>query len=202
MVEYDVETNLKSFLKEHGFLQSEVEWRLVPLEGRDVALHVQIKEGPQYRLADLTVKGITAFSTEDISSQFDLRVGDVLNLVEVKNALQKIMAMYADQGFFECSYLPDMDLDPVKRTAAMSITFEEGTRYRVGYVGFVGCDDQAQEDRLRAQVDIHPGEIYSPTKQKSLLALLKRFAVIESTVENVDEKRGLVGIVFWLQKPQ
>ena len=202
MVEADVQMNLKRLLKEHGFLQSNVEWTLIPLEPRDAALHMQITEGPQYRLARLEILGVTAFSPEDVLSKFELHIGDVVNFTALKNDLEQIKAMYVDEGFVDWSYIPRQDFDPERKAVTMRFQFEEGTQYRIAYVGFTGCNDQPEEDRIRLRVNIRPGEIYSETRHRAACAILKEFGLTNDTVEVVDQKRGLLGVVFWLKRPQ
>jgi outer membrane translocation and assembly module TamA len=202
MVEYDVEFNLMGFLREHGFLQAEVRWNYVRLAGRNVELYLQVTEGPQYRLKSLSITGAAAFAPENIASQFNLHPGDIVNASEIKEALERIQHMYANQGFILLSYLPEEDRDPSAQTESMTINFDEGIQFHVAYVAFVGCDDQAQEDGLRARVNIRPGETYSVDRVESALAELKKLGVTKNTVETVDDKRGLIGIVFWLQSPR
>jgi beta-lactamase regulating signal transducer with metallopeptidase domain len=126
MIEYDIEKNLKTFLGEHGFIQSEVHWSFVPLEGKDVEVRLQITEGPQFRLADLRIKGVTFFAPDYISSQFNLHTGDVVNFSEIKAALGRIKQIYADHGFMNWSYIPEFTFDSSKGTEAFTFTFEEG----------------------------------------------------------------------------
>ena len=201
-VESEIGMYLLSFLMEHGLLQAEVKGSFVPLKGRDVELHLQITEGPQYRLSDLAIRGFTAFSHEDIYSQFNLHVGDVANINGLKSAMERIRNMYADRGYIKMSYIPERNFDLQKQTVAITLTFEEGMQYHVAYVGFVGFSDQTQENQLRALVDIYPGDIYSASKEKAVFAELKKVGVTKDTIEIIDESRGLIAIAFWLQSPQ
>ena len=202
MVEYDIEMNLRGYLNEHGFILSEVHWDLMPPDGRDVELRISIAEGPQFRLVSLILKGFAAFSSKTVYSQFNMKDGDVLNYSELKNGINRIRSMYADRGFIKWEFIPEIYLDKQKQTAAITYEFVEGKQYRVDHIKFVGCRDKAEEDRLRAQVDIQPGDIYSAGKKEATFAQLKRFGVIKDSVHIVDEERGLIGITFWLRDSQ
>jgi outer membrane protein assembly factor BamA len=199
MVEYDLNTNLKDFLKEKGFLRHEFSWKLIPLPGKDVALQVQLAEGPQYRLTGLAIHGFTVFSKEAISSQFHLKPGGIANYIEIERAVRRIKGMYFDRGFIDVEVLQDLEVDPKNQGVVASFDIWEGIQYRIAYVGIVGCGDQAEEDRLRARIDLHPGDTFSAGKLDAVTASLKKRGVAENTVEILDVKKGLLGIVFWLR---
>ena len=57
------------------------------------------------------------------------------------------------------------------------------------HVRFVGCRDKAEEERLRAHIDIYPGDIYSAGKEKAAFAQLKKFGVIKDSIDVIT--RGL-----------
>jgi outer membrane protein assembly factor BamA len=193
---------IKKFLKDNGFIQADVRWNYAVLDAGDLEIHLYVNEGPQFRVADLSVKGVTVFEPTFISSQFNLRPGDIFNISAAKNALERIKQIYADQGYMKLSYIPEMNVDPSARTATMTFTFEEGVQFHVAYVVFVGAKNQAQENRLRAFTNIDPGDIYSAAVVKSDLDQLKKLGVTKNTVEIVDDQRGLIGITFWLRSPQ
>ena len=202
MVEADIAMNITPLLKEFGFLESKVDWKMTPLDENSAALGLQISEGPQYRLGDLEISGVTAFPLADVASKFELHIGDIVNLQAVRRGLDGTLALYRDYGYVDCSYIPTLDLDPNRRTASLRYEFAEGMQYRIAYVGFTGVADQAEEDRLRMRVNLGPGEIFSATRQRAACAALREFGLANDTVEIVDQKRGLLGLVFWLQRPQ
>jgi outer membrane protein assembly factor BamA len=198
-IESDIEINLKAFLKQHGYMQCEITYEELPLADEDVKLRIRISEGPQFRLANLDFRGMTFFVERGISSQFYLRPGEIVNFSEIKSGLERVQRMYSNLGFINWSYVPEQSFDELNQTMSLTFTICEGVRHRIGIVAFVGCHDQAEEDRLRAQTDLQPGDVFSPQKLSLVALQLKKFGVVKESTAILDETQGIVGIVFWLK---
>ncbi len=198
-IEADIDLHLKPFLRKYGFVQCEVTHELLPLNGDNVRLRIHIQEGPQYRLAELEFYGMTFFSGEKIRSEINLRAGDIVNFSEIKNGLERIKRLYSQMGFMNWAYLPEQSFDDVNKTMSLKFTIEEGTRYRIGIVTFIGCRDQAEENSLLAETDLHAGDIFSTEKLSVVALQLRKFGVVKESTAILDEEHGIVGIAFWLK---
>lgn len=201
----DVETNVVLFLKENGFMQCEVTWEERSFPDGSVGVRIKVVEGLQYRLSKLELKGVKAFTTEEMAGQFHLRPGDVLNFGEVKRGLERIRRMYSDKGFIDFSYIPELNFNSATQRADMTFTFQEGIRYRIAYVGIVGCGDQEEEDRVRATIGLRPGDFFQVSALEAAVAAINKLGFYRElgeqdyTVVPIDEKPGLLSIVFYLK---
>lgn len=204
-LEPDIQLNLIAFLKENGFMQCEVSWEEISFPDGSVGVRIKVAEGLQYRLSKLEVKGVKAFKTEEIAAQFHLRPGDVLNFGEVKRGLELIKRMYSDKGFIDISYVPEQDFNPANQTAGLTFTFEEGIRYRIAYVGIVGCGDQGEEDRVRATIGLRPGDFFQLSALEAAVATINKLGLYQQlgeqdyAIEPIDEKPGLLSLIFYLK---
>ena len=202
MVDYDVEVNLKAFLEENGYLQCEVSGELVSLNAKEAKLEIHVSEGPQYRIESLNVHGFEPFSKEEIYAQFQLNPGEIANRTKINNAIKSIGQMFRERGYIYWDCIPDQNRDPVRGTVSLTFTFEPGIQYRVAYVGFVGCDSQAQEDRLRQSVSVQPGDIYTNSKFEEARNVINRTGLFRKIAEEdyaiYPLKEGFLSIVFWL----
>ncbi len=200
-IEWDIETNLKAFLREHGFVQCKLAFEEVPLTVSDINIHVMISEGSQYRLASLNFKGIKMFKKEAIAAAyFDMQPGDVVNFTKIKAGLDTVQRLYTNYGFINWSHLTDQTFDEQNKTIAISFTIDEGFQYFIAYVAFVGCRDQAEEERLKTQTLAQPGHLFNPILLDLDTLRLKQIlgVVVEASMEIPPEK-GLVGIIYWLK---
>jgi outer membrane protein insertion porin family len=202
MVDYDVEVNLKTLLEENGYLQCEVSGQLVSLNAKEAKLEIHVSEGPQYRIEALNVHGVEPFSKEEIYAQFQLNPGEIANRTKINNGLKRISQMFDERGYIYLDYIADQNRDPVRGTVSLIFTFLPGIQYRIVYVGFVGCDSQAQEDRLRQSVSIQPGDIYTNSKLEETRTAIDRTGLFRKIAEEdytiYPVKEGFLGIVFWL----
>jgi outer membrane protein assembly factor BamA len=199
VIEWDIESNLKAFLKEHGFVQCKVTFEEVPLTAEDVNLHVMISEGSQYRLASLNFTGVTYFRKEAIAARFDIQPGDVVDVKKIMEGLETVKRLYHAFGFINLSYIPEQTFDDQSKTMRLSFSIDTGFQYFIAYVAFEGCRDQAEEERLKTQTDAQPGRVFNPTLLDfDTLRLTQMLGVaVEASIEVLQEK-GLVGIVYRL----
>ncbi len=201
----DIESNLKGFLKENGFLQCETTWQEQSLSDGSVGIKINVVEGTQFHLGKLEIKGAKEFPVDELTPQFHLRPGDVLNFAEVKSALVRIQQMYWDKGYVDFSYIPDQQFNQASQTADLIFTFDEGPRYRVAYIGIVGCGEQSEEDRVRAQIGLRPGDFFSQSALQASVAAINKLGLYQELGENdyavvpLDEKPGVLSVVFYLK---
>jgi outer membrane protein assembly factor BamA len=186
-------------------MQCEVSCEEISFADGSVGVRIKVAEGLQYRLSKLEVKGVKSFKTEEIAAQFHLRPGDVLNFVEVKRGLELIRRMYSEKGFVDFSYIPEQDFNPANQTAGLAFTFEEGIRYRIAYVGIVGCGDQGEEDHVRATIGLRPGDFFQLSALEAAVDAINKLGFYQQlgeqdyAVEPIDEKPGLLSVVFYLK---
>ncbi len=204
-LQYDIDRNLTAFLKQNGYITSEVSWEERALPDGSVGVRINVREGLQYRLSKLEIKGAKAFPAQELTAQFHLRQGDVLNFAEVKEGLERIQKMYSDQGYVDCSYIPEQQIDGARQTADLAFTIEEGLRYKIAYVGVVGCGEQAEEDRVRALIGLKPGEFFSQSALDAGVAALNKSGLFQKITESdvlvtpLDEKPGLLSVICYLK---
>jgi outer membrane protein insertion porin family len=204
MLEADIEMNLRGFLKEHGFIKSDLSVENIEKDSESVFVQIRVREGKQYRLAELRLMGSSVFSDEALISQFTLQRGDIVNSSAIKQGLERIKRMYADRGYINWSYLPEQTFDEAAGIMALKFTFFEDIPFTIDLVGFVG-GEQAEEDEARKVVVVRPGELFRPTDLEASIAALNTLRHFrEVTAEDVivtpvDYEQGRVGIVFWLK---
>jgi outer membrane protein assembly factor BamA len=202
MVDYDIQVNLRGFLEENGYLQCEVSGQLIPYNPKEAKLEIHVSEGPQYRIHKLNLQGFAPFEKEEIYAKFQLSPGEIANRRRINDAVKRVGEMFRDQGYADWSYIADQDCEPARGTVSLTFTFEAGTQYRVAYVGFVGCNSQAQEDWLRQSISMRSGDIYKNSKLAESRTVLDRTGLFKKIKESdyaiYPVKEGLFGIVFWL----
>jgi outer membrane protein assembly factor BamA len=202
MLEADIEMNLKGFLKERGFMRCELSVEDIEEDSEYVVVHIRVSEGKQYRLSELRLIESSVFSDEALISQFALRPGDIVNHSAIKQGLERIKGMYADQGYINMSYLPEQRFDESAGTVALKFRFIEEIPFTIDLVGFVG-GEQAEEDEARSVVLVRPGGLFRPTAlDGSIEALNKPRRFQELTAEDVivtavdNEKRSSADCVL------
>ncbi|MDX1599072.1 MAG: POTRA domain-containing protein, partial [Marinobacter sp.] len=129
-------------LKALGYYSPLIEWEVVEGEGEDglAQLTLTVIPGEPVRIAsrEVVIEGPAA---EDDSFQAAIpkspSKGDVLNHGEYTTLRQSIQNRARVMGYFDGEFVSrTLTVDPEKRTAAISIRFRSGERYRLGDVDF------------------------------------------------------------------
>jgi len=205
-LEFDIEMNLKGFLKEHGFMSSEAKWIPDIQPNGDIVVSIKIIEGPQYRLGALRFAGIAAFSLNQVTNLFDSREGDIANFPKIQKALEQLKHLYADRGYINWSYIPEINLDPSTKIMDLVFTIIEGRQFRTGLIGIVGCGSQDEENQVRMVIALKPGEIFRESDVQSSVAAINGMGTYGIMHEGdwiitSDEREGVATVTFWV-RPQ
>jgi len=152
-------------LKALGYYSPLIEWEVAEGEGEDglAQLTLTVIPGEPVRIAtrEVVIEGPAA---EDDSFQRDIpkspSKGDVLNHGEYTTLRQSIQNRARVLGYFDGEFVSrKLEVDPEKRTAAITIRFRSGERYRLGNVDF--SEGHGFESGLLEQfVTFDPGQPY------------------------------------------
>jgi len=200
IIEWDIESNVKAFFREYGYVKCEIAFEEERLTPEDINLHVMISEGSQYRLASLNIAGVKTFKKHAIAAKFDIHPGEIVNFKNIKEGLDEVKRLYAAYGFINVVYISEQIFDEQNKTMALSFSIEEGFQYFIAYVAFVGCSDQAEEERLKTQTIAQPGHLFNPVLLDADTLRLKTMlgVAVKATTDFLPDK-ALVGIVYWLE---
>ncbi|MBN1570118.1 MAG: hypothetical protein JXA73_19905 [Acidobacteria bacterium] len=199
IIEWDIETNIKAFFREHGYVKCGITFEEEQLTAEDINLHVMISEGSQYRLASLNITGVKTFRKDAIAAKFDIQPGEIANFKKIKEGLDAVKRLYAAYGFINWMYLVEQIFDEQNKTMALSFSIEEGFQYFIAYVAFVGCSDQAEEENMKTQTIAQPGHLFNPVLlDVDTLRLKNMLGVAVKATTEIYPDKALVGIVYWL----
>jgi outer membrane protein insertion porin family len=110
-------------LYDRGLLQSHVDAPALSLspDGKSLAVVVAVHEGPVYRIGKVTFAGALAADQPTYLKLFGQKTGDVFNRSLVMQAFERIQAMHAKLGKPVKDISPETELDPEKKTVALTI---------------------------------------------------------------------------------
>jgi len=96
----DIET-LTEFYHALGYLYVEVQEPDMKITDSRVEIKFYIKEGPQVRLSNISIKNNKHIKEEDILKEIQLKQGSPYNEVDISDARRKILELYNKQGFLD-----------------------------------------------------------------------------------------------------
>jgi outer membrane protein insertion porin family len=125
-------------------------------------LNVEIAEGQQYTLGEISFEGNDRFKTENLRRMIPLAEGDVLqgNLLDV--GIKGISDLYENIGHLYSSVVRSYNRHTDEAVADVAITIEEDVPYIVSRIDFKG-NHSTRDKVLRREMLIAEGEVYSRT---------------------------------------
>lgn len=211
--EFDFHTQrcTRQLLYSHGFFNAKVlsvDRRLV-----DDAYNISVTlfEGNRYRFGKITIDGASVFSEKEILEWFGKSFGDIADGRLLQEFVyETLKEKYAEKGYsqFSAEFDPEL-VKPIAEgldgTVNVQISIEEGKRFTVRRVEFVGVESEEAE-LIKNTFELKEGEIFVPSKLASSIDKINqtgRFSILDKDQDVeilTDGKEGNLDLVIILRK--
>jgi len=211
-LDYDIDSNLKAFYKEHGYQQVQIGEPLTRIfEGprgvipmmrktrEQFFIEIPIDAGDQYRLGKLEVQNCGAlFNCEGIAAGFGLKTGDIVNSKKIKDTLEQVKKLYGAYGYINWSYIPEQSFDAKNHTMDLILNFQPDKQFFVRRIDFEG-NTKTRDKVIRRELAIEEGRIFSSSNLDNSILRLNQLGFFDKIEEKdyevkPDDKTGMVDI--------
>ena len=163
----------------------------------EMYIDIWINEGNKYYFGDISFKGNTLFTEEQLKASLDIDKGDVYNQKKYDEGVRdRIQKMYFDQGYLFANIQPRET--PVHQdTLNIQFNIVEGHVVRVKEIIIQG-NTKTNEKVIRREFKLHPGDIFNSSKlERSVrdVNILNYFSMVNPVVKllpNDDKEVNLV----------
>ncbi len=172
-LEYDLETNLRAYYQERGYMQAQIGEPLTRIfEGprgkipmfrktkEQFLVEIPIEAGDQYHIGELKLNNCGIFNCEALLRMFDLNKGDILNYKKVKSAVENIKKLYGDYGFIDVELLQDFTPQPNTKMVDISFDVNPGKQFLVHRIDFDG-NTKTRDKVMRREFNLEEGRVFS-----------------------------------------
>ncbi|MFN0052419.1 MAG: outer membrane protein assembly factor [Planctomycetales bacterium] len=195
---YDIGANkesarrIESHYHEKGFVYAKVELKKGDSpEDREVVF--DITEGPKVHVAAIKFIGNKEIGSDVLKTQVKTRTrilwlfGGKYDPATIPDDLASLKDYYHNLGYFDVKVKHSADIPPDRSTITLKYEIEEGVRYKVRNVEFVG-NRVIPETKLRADIRMQPGKPFN-----------KRF--LDADAEKITSQYGELGRIFARVEP-
>ena len=162
--------NLLQFYRDRGYYGARVVRDSVYVETpepgvRDLVVEIEVDEGPQYAVRNVTFEGNTVFTDAQLQAALGVQRGDVYNGGRLERNLYytpdhtDVTSLYQDRGYLRF----DVQQEVVEAPGdSLDLSFEvtEGDVYEFGTVRIAG-NTRTKEHVIRREIRTIPGQPYS-----------------------------------------
>ena len=115
------------YLRKMGYAKTLLYHKAAAFDGNRVTLNVILKEGPATRIQKIIVKGNRHIPSKKIKSILKMKKGDLLNIEDIQNDIQKVVQLYKDEHFLKIAIDQKnlVRIHPSFKTAQIHINIKE-----------------------------------------------------------------------------
>jgi len=172
-LEYDIETNLKAFYREHGYMQVQIGEPIVRIiEGprgmipvarktkQQFYIELPIDAGDQYRIGKLELENCGMFKCDSLANSFGLKKGDIVNQKKIKDTLEELKKFYGNYGYLNWNYIPETNFNEKDKTYDLILKLEPDEQFFVHRINFHG-NTKTRDKVIRREFVLDEGKIFS-----------------------------------------
>ena len=153
----------------------------------ELIVHINIKEGDQFRVGSIVIKGNQIIETGELEKLMKLRKGDVFNRDQLRRDVNSIMDKYDSMARPFANVAPLFDINQEKRTVALTVDIQEGGEVRIGRIDITG-NSKTRDKVIRREMRLDEGDLYSKQALKRSYERINNLNFFE-TVDVVPERR-------------
>lgn len=147
-------------------------------------LTVEVVEGPQYRVGDVTVSGNKVFDEDQILARVFLRKGQVFNKSLLDSSIKQIQLGYENRGHAYATVREETTRRQGETVADVRLIVNEDKPYFVSRIEFTG-NTSTQDRVLRREFQIAEGDLFNRSLLDLSLAKVTQLGYFETKKENL-----------------
>lgn len=147
-------------------------------------LTVEVVEGPQYRVGEVTVSGNKVFDEDQILARVFLRKGQVFNKSLLDSSIKQIQLGYENRGHAYATVREDTTRREGETVADVRLIVNEDKPYFVSRIEFTG-NTSTQDRVLRREFQIAEGDLFNRSLLDLSLAKVTQLGYFETKKENL-----------------
>ena len=187
-LELDID-RLIGVYNDNGYIQARVESHDVAVdrERARVTITIVVVEGPQFRVGDVKMTGVTLLPEREVDRQIRLKTGDVFSVSRVRDSVAGILNLYSTIGRASADVNAKRDQLPAFNQINLTFEITEGPEVYVERINISG-NVRSEDKILRRELPLHEGDLYTLQNKERARQRLINLGYFETV--NVDTQPG------------
>ncbi len=223
----DLRTNLPTFYGKNGYIDFAVvrdTLEVDPSTGK-ARLVIEVNEGPQYRLGELSIVGNSRFPTDELRELLTTQrrsvlglpfggteqqeAGEVFDRAALDAAVSQAQSLYRNEGYLYAQVEPIVERVPAQpgRAPTVNVTMavSERSPFYIRSIAIEG-NTTTHESVIRDRLYLLPGDVYNEERLLQSYQSVNGLGFFESPLPlpdvNPDPETGQVDLVFHVKEKQ
>ncbi len=189
---------LRNYYKERGYLDIDISDSDVTLDyptRKTIAININVDEGKQYRVGEITIEGNTLFISERLMRGLRLRTGDVFAPEKLDEDREALTDFYGLVGYLDTRVGVDRKPNIATGDIDLNYRIREGDRVYLESILIEG-NTKTKSVVLLRELALAPGQVFNMVRMKNSKARLENtrfFEAVDLTPEatNIPGRRNL-----------
>ncbi len=180
---------IRAYYLDNGFLDIAVEEPEIQLDTdrKRLRITIQVQEGPQYRIADLTIKGNQLFPETEIRELIKSRTGGIFSREVLQGDVVAVTDRYAERGYLFADVAPVTDIRRAETLVDVSLEITEGRQAFINRIEITG-NVRTRDKVLRREVRLVEGDVFNSSLLQKSRRNLENLGFFEEV--KLDTKRA------------
>jgi outer membrane protein insertion porin family len=193
----DVERILALY-NDHGYIQARVEKHDIEVdrERARVTVSFDVVEGPQYRVSEVRLAGVTLVPESEVRRLVKMKPGDVFSRARLRDSVREIVNLYSNLGRASADVIPRTETQPADKLVVL-LEVSEGPEVYVERINITG-NVRSQDQILRREMPFAEGDLFTLRKMERARQRLVNLGYFEtvnvSTAPGSDRTRIVVNV--------
>ena len=172
----EAKEKIKSLYQEKGFFFAKVDAISKKSDKNLMDIHIRIREGEKVGIKNILFSGNKNFSADELRDQIETKAETWISWLDESGIYKKdilkldmfrLEGYYQDNGYLRVQVQePNINIDKKNKEINISISIEEGSKYRVGKITSQSDDTVSENDILKA-LQIKTRDVYSLSKVRA-----------------------------------
>jgi outer membrane protein insertion porin family len=183
----DVEI-IRDLYYNRGYIQAQVDEPVIEKKSADeLTVRINVREGDRFAVGSLVVKGNSILATDELMKEISLKRGDVFSREVLRQDVGRIMDRYDSIARPFAGVVPLFDINPERKTVAVTFDIQEGGEVRIGRINIAG-NIKSRDKVIRREFRLDEGDLYSKQAIKRSYERINNLNFFES-VDIAPERR-------------
>jgi outer membrane protein insertion porin family len=159
---------ITQYYRDRGYIDAELadvfrETRRDEKGNNNLVITFRIQEGRIYTFGGFAFEGNEIFSDEQLGALVYSKTGETVNARRVEADLQRVMGLYAENGYIFNSIIPGENRDTAAGVLSYRISIVERGRAHIERI-LVRGNEKTKDKVLLREIPLEPGDVFSRTK--------------------------------------
>ncbi len=189
---------------DHGYIQARVESHDIAVD-RDrarVTVTIDIVEGPQYRVGEIKITGVTLVPESEVRRQLKFKGGDVFSRTALRESARQIADLYSTIGRASADIVPRTEM-VAGNHVNVTLEITEGPEVYVERINIAG-NVRSEDKILRREIPMVEGDLFTSQKlnrARQRLINLGYFEAVNVTTQPGSDRTRIIVNVDVTERP-